>query len=268
MLLYAADALDEAERGALRAHLASGCPRCAGALAEAQATVAHLPMALDQHLPPADARDRLMRRVVADAASSRSAGPAGRARGIWLTLGAAAAVVLVVVGVTMRSITGNYRQRLAQVENAAEQARQDALQAQAASAAMRIELAHIRDENVQLRNVAALLGSSNLDMVKLASDQTSARGRIFWDRDKGKWHVQVFDLKPPPEGREFELWFITPDQRKLPAGTFRVDASGKGVHEVDVPKDIGPIALAAITDEPIGGALQPTGSIHLAGKVQ
>ncbi|MFN4241624.1 MAG: anti-sigma factor domain-containing protein [Tepidisphaerales bacterium] len=38
LLLYAIDALDASEREAVRAHLASGCPRCAALLAEAQAT--------------------------------------------------------------------------------------------------------------------------------------------------------------------------------------------------------------------------------------
>lgn len=36
--LYAVDALEASEREAVRAHLASGCPRCAALLAEAQAT--------------------------------------------------------------------------------------------------------------------------------------------------------------------------------------------------------------------------------------
>ena len=44
MLLYVTDGLEPAEAQELRAHLASGCPQCAGALAEAQATVGHLPM--------------------------------------------------------------------------------------------------------------------------------------------------------------------------------------------------------------------------------
>jgi anti-sigma-K factor RskA len=244
MLVYAADAdaLDAAERDALLAHLASGCPRCAGALAEAEATVAQLPLALDRVRPPKPARDRLMQRVLADASSAgatrRRSGAGGSSP--WLALAAAAAVILLLVSVVLSVMTQNYKQRLAVNES----------------------------ELVELRQIRKLLGSSNLDMLKLASTETRARGRIFWDHDNNRWRVEVFDLAPPAPGREFELWFITPDQQKIPAGTFRVDASGKGVHEVDVPKNIGPIALAAITDEPIGGVMQPTGSIHLAGKVE
>src|SRR5438552_9512135 len=63
MLLYVTESLDESERAELSAHLASGCPACAGALAEAQATVAHLPMTLPQQQAPKSARDRLLSRV-------------------------------------------------------------------------------------------------------------------------------------------------------------------------------------------------------------
>ena len=49
--------------------------------------------------------------------------------------------------------------------------------------------------------------------------------------------------------------------------TFNVDSSGSASLIVQVPTDIGPIALAAITDEPVGGVDAPTGKIQLAGKV-
>ncbi len=75
-------------------------------------------------------------------------------------------------------------------------------------------------------------------------------------------------MKPPPPGREFELWFITPEQKKVPAGTFGVDVDGKAELVVQMPADLGPVALAAITDEPLGGSPQPTGAIQLAGKVE
>ena len=44
--------------------------------------------------------------------------------------------------------------------------------------------------------------------------QPKASGRVFWDKDNGRWHVFVFDMKPLPPGKEYELWFITPEQKK------------------------------------------------------
>src|SRR4051812_29269494 len=113
MLVYAAaadaDALDGAEREALLAHVASGCRGCAGALAEAQATVAQLPLALDRISPPNQARDRLMQRVLADATSAgatRSRSRGGESGSSpWLALAAAAAVILFLVSVVLSVMT-------------------------------------------------------------------------------------------------------------------------------------------------------------------
>src|SRR5258706_12032724 len=57
------DGLEPAEAAALRAHLAGGCIRCASYLAEADATLNHLPYSLDPVPPAAEARDRLMARI-------------------------------------------------------------------------------------------------------------------------------------------------------------------------------------------------------------
>jgi hypothetical protein len=34
-----------------------------------------------------------------------------------------------------------------------------------------------------------------------------------------------------------------------------------------MPKDIGPVAIAAITDEPMGGVEQPTGKVHILAEL-
>ena len=47
----------------LRRHLAGGCTQCAGSLAEAQATWAALPLALDPQTPSPAVKVRLMERV-------------------------------------------------------------------------------------------------------------------------------------------------------------------------------------------------------------
>src|SRR5258706_15252899 len=63
MPLLLVDGLEPAEAAALRAHLATGCTRCAAYLAEADATLAYLPYALDPVAPTPAARERLMERV-------------------------------------------------------------------------------------------------------------------------------------------------------------------------------------------------------------
>jgi hypothetical protein len=65
----------------------------------------------------------------------------------------------------------------------------------------------------------------------------------------------------------YELWFVTPYGRKVPAGTFTPDEHGSAQLTVTLPKDVGPVAGAFVTDEPSVGTFQPTGAIQLSGKL-
>jgi len=49
---------------------------------------------------------------------------------------------------------------------------------------------------------------------------------------------------------------------------FNVDDKGRGSMVVDVPANMNNVAVAAVTDEPMGGMDQPTGHVQLAGQVQ
>src|SRR3954466_3784881 len=66
---------EPADAGALRAHLATGCTRCAAHLAEADATLGYLPYALDAAQPAPAAKQRLMARLGEHAAVAER--PAG-----------------------------------------------------------------------------------------------------------------------------------------------------------------------------------------------
>ena len=116
--------------------------------------------------------------------------------------------------------------------------------------------------------VREALLSRNLNVVDLGSDKNKAVGRLLIDVDKSKWLVFTVALPPLPADKTYELWFITPDQRKTSAGTFNVDLTGNGMISVQPPKDLGPVAGVAITDEPAGGVPAPTGSVQLVGKLQ
>ncbi|HZN54817.1 MAG TPA: anti-sigma factor [Candidatus Polarisedimenticolaceae bacterium] len=98
--------------------------------------------------------------------------------------------------------------------------------------------------------------------------QPQAAARIFWDEQRGIWHVYLANMKPADPGRTYQLWFITPDQTKVSAGTFDVGRRGAGEIVVRVPPSLGKIAMAAVTEEPAGGVPQPTGAIQLAGKLE
>jgi len=253
ILLYACESLDFDEKDEIAAHLLSGCPRCVGQLAEATAVLAHIPRLLDPIVPSPAVKERLMTAVARTRRSgSRETGgtttPA--ARWLWPVVAAGLAAGLTAIALLPSAL----RQRRAlESELATRTEHLRELEASVASA----------------REMIRTLRSPAVEVVALHAPgpQPKAAARIFWDRARGVWHFTVTNLEPPPPGKTYELWFITVDERKVPAGTFEVNASGEGSLEVEVPSDIGPIAVAAVTDEPAGGVPQPTGSIQLVGKL-
>ena len=275
LMLYAADALDPAERTALAAHLASGCPRCAGSLAEAEAVIGHLPMTLEPVAPSAGVRAGLLRRVAteprrasaAPAGAAESAprttpvipmpspgdrGPTRRPGADWLrpALAAIAAALVTAVALTVPGAQAR-RDLMAQVD------------------AQEREIVRLRQAVEASAETVRVLRSPAVRVVSLSGTgtQPQAAARVFWDTSRRTWHFYAAALKAPGPGRTYQLWFITPGQEKISAGTFDVDAQGEGSVEVAIPPGLDAIAVAAVTDEPAGGSPQPTGSIHLAGAI-
>jgi len=281
ILFHAGGAADTVESRTVLEHLSSGCPRCAGRLAEAEAALALLPLAVDPVTPSPDVKRRLMVKVAASPrASSGQAGsslraipsseaapgrgPAARGRGTapaplrpaplprWIPVALAAGLAAVVGGLAVYGPMQGERTQLR-----AELARQDA------------RIASLQEEVRQATTTMRLLRNPAIQVVSLGGTdpQKEAAGRIWWDRKKGEWTFYAANMKPAGPGKTYELWFITADEKKIPAGTFDVDAQGEGSLTTRVPEGIGEIALAAVTDEPAGGVDQPTGTIQLVGKI-
>jgi len=243
-LAYALGAAEADERAALESHLASGCPACAGHLAEARAVVGHLPLALTPVAPPARVRDRLLARARGGAPAGGRVLALGREWGRSLAAAAlAAAALLVVVVVPLGQ-------------------RQSALADELA--AQRTTIERLRAELGGAMQAVRLLESPRLELTLLASTGDSeAWGRLLRDEERRVWQLYAFALAPLPRGRTYELWLITADDRKIPAGIFDAGADGRASHRVSLAPAVGEVVATAVTDEPAGGSPQPTGSIRL-----
>lgn len=245
--------LPQDETAAVRAHLGTGCPRCAGRLAELGATLAMLPLALPTTDPPIAIRQRLMSRA-RDSAHAMKIAPAPQRRGrlwIWPVVGGAiAAAALIALGGAwlheQQSIT-----QLSRLLNDREQ-----------------QVADLRNALATEQETARAIRSPSALMVSLeGAARPTGQGRIFIDPLLGKWWFATRGLKPLSSGKIYEFWLIPSGQKPIPAGTFDVDASGVGYLSGRVPADIGASALAAVTDEPAGGVAQPTGQIQIKGAI-
>lgn len=274
ILLYAANALEEAERRELDGHLGSGCPRCAGVLAEVHTMMGLVPLALDPLAPDPAVRERLMARIDAEPSQSARWPTPGRVPPSrrWVPAAAAAAVTFLLVSLIfgmrqarLETELGRQETRIAQLEVALEEtaaleeivARQDT------------EIQRLRAGADRAMRTARLLRSSETEIVQLAGKAAGleASARLMWDRGQQVGHLFASGLKPAGPAKVYQLWFITKNDEKISAGTFEVDPTGEAELQMAVPPGIGAIAAAAVTDEPRGGSPQPTGSIQLVGAV-
>jgi hypothetical protein len=270
----------------LRRHLASGCPECAGYLAEAEATFNSIPLALDPVLPSPGLKQRLMDRL--DAAESgelgirapfepgRSTSPATetvrselaadslpiRLFRLFVPMAVAAGIAVVATHAFMTQ-QGN---RIAMQRN-------DSQRDLTASKLIILQQAHdidsLRDQFQSQAQVVEMLRSPDVKVTHLqpGKDQPSVTANLVSDAESHRWEFLATGMKPAAAGQTFEMWIIPKGGTPLPAGTFDLDAQGRAAVVVDLPKDFTGTATAAVTNEKTGGESSPKGQIQVAGTV-
>jgi anti-sigma-K factor RskA len=126
-----------------------------------------------------------------------------------------------------------------------------------------------RQEQLQAREatLSAIL-EPGVELYQLTSSGDPEPGiQLFWDRKRNSAIINGFRLKPVPDGKAYQLWFIK-DGKPVPSVTFKPEPTGQArVEQVPVPTD-GKVSAAAITVEPAGGSPQPTSPILLVGPLQ
>jgi hypothetical protein len=286
----AVDALDGEERERLLAHLA-GCAPCSAELASLRESAALLAFAAPARpMEPARSarlRARLLARAAEDRDSTTQAAPAppvlpsdgadvtliapppavpptapahreaevipitaARRRSPVLPWLAAAASLVLLLGVG--AYASSLRGRLASVE-----ARYAAAERERAELEQRV-----REREATL---AAVSGPTARVIEMAAARPAAPGGRMFWDPSTHRWTFFAHNLPAVRAGREYQLWLITADQQKIPAGTFRPDPRGNAVVEATYALPADALAAVAVTEEPAGGLPQPTGEILIVG---
>lgn len=247
--------LDEDERTAFEAHL-EGCARCRDAVAGQEAVVAELSAAVPVETPPPGLRARVLEAAFAE----RGRAPAGpvseqeddgfslqpsSAWAPWLAAAAGAAFAIWAGLANQRS--ADRADRLAGEIEAA-RATIDTLRLTAAS----------RDSML-----AALTGPS-VETATLTSTGSEPRVRLFWNRATEQLLVTAFELPPPPTGRTYQLWGLSPDAAPVSLGTFDTGPDGRAIALRSLGAGAS-YARSAVTEEPAGGSPQPTTEPFLVG---
>jgi hypothetical protein len=256
--------LEASRRAEVLAHLRSGCAECNSFLAETREAVAAAPFALEPIQPPADARDRLLERIAADAPSSRMrigpAQPAPRRFGIFQAL-AGGAIAAGIMAAIFWQAENRQRQELASLQAQLNDTRATIDQLKSRTD-LTNDAVRVMAERVQM------MQSPGVQMVSLegTKEQPKAKARAYWDADKKKVYFYAADVAPAPAGMAYELWIIDDKSNKIPAGMFTPDQIESGM-PMNVPGVSDAVVMFAVTQEPAKGSAQPTGAIQMAGKI-
>jgi Anti-sigma-K factor rskA/Putative zinc-finger len=290
----AVDALDGEERERLLEHLA-GCASCSAELESLRASAALLAFSAPPRPMEPARSDRVRARLLARAAEDRASvtqiapapplagddgdvtlvgappapaapppvmptrrepdvvpitsAPTRRRASILPWLAAAASLVLLVgVGLYAASL----RTRLATAE--------------ARYLAAARERGELERRVAEREATLAAISAPAARVIEMAAARPAAPGgRMFWDPATDRWTFFAHNLPAVREGREYQLWLITVDQRKIPAGTFRPDARGSAVMQATYALPADALAAVAVTEEPAGGLPQPSGAVVVAG---
>ena len=254
--LYAVGALTPSERIAFESHLAE-CEDCRADVRSFFAVADAMAQVVPQHDPPPSLRSQVLAAVGATdrpAARASTEGLRTRAFAPWL---AAAALLIVAVGLAVQ--TAALRSRVVDLERRLAQAiaRADANDRRVADAQ--------RATNVAQSQIAVLT-APDLRRIDLAGQSISPQssGRAFWSRTHGLVFT-ASNLPALPAGRTYQLWVLTAQPAPISAGLFKPDSGGRAAEMFNTPIDLPPPTGMAVTIEPDGGVPAPTGDKYLVG---
>lgn len=293
IILYAVGSLDRAELIAVREHLATGCPQCAGHLASAEATLGLVALSAmeDQPRVPSSAKAKLDRLISGESQEQVGAGeraglridgatvaPARRKVIWWPAAMAAVLAAAITSGILLPELSKQTKEmegvksEIAAVRGAKELADQqlaDAIKTRDALTAERNSgAAQLASAEKAKHELEQMLHSSQLVTLNLkgTDGDAEAKGMLLVDLQNGIWKFFATNLKPMPN-RQFEFWLITADGQKVPMGSFVTAENGEGTLGDKVPSPLPKLAMAAVSDEPMGSQpTAPTGTLHVMGE--
>jgi anti-sigma-K factor RskA len=277
--LYALGALSQHEARAFDTHLLEGCTACYAELEQFHQVLEMLGTAVAPATPPAYLRDLLAVRIEKEVSEAPAApgsvipfpekptpvsetpapAPRGFARSVlpW----AAAAALLIGLAYTFTS----WRSERQSLQAALGQERERAAQSAGQNANLKDELARLSALSDELTQITSVLSSPKWRVIPLIGQAPApdSLAKVYWDVQGSRWVVTA-DLPPAPQGKVYQLWFVTPTA-KISAGLIRPDKSGHGFLVLPFPSNAAQLAAAAITLEPEGGSEQPTPPIYVLG---
>ncbi len=122
------------------------------------------------------------------------------------------------------------------------------------------------------QTIAELRASKDLSNLRVAvlgallKEEPKAVAVSLWDDKSQSGELIVENMTPLPSDKDYELWVIDPQYATpVAAGTFQVDAEGKGRVQFKANQPIKTAGKFAVTREAKGGSPTPKGTMVLIG---
>jgi type II secretory pathway component PulM len=281
--LAALEQLDPQEADALREHLRTGCVECDLELREFEHAVAMLALAGETQASTtaSAAEDHVAKKLDARLASPAAATTEAaaevpsqvaieeppRRKGVskisfGFAMAAALLLALYSAGVTQRlvAVQQEYQDQLAALES-----RFATVQAQAKNAELKAAALLLKaPESGQLEKV---LDAPDLRIARLApvGPASQAHALVALSKVNGTAVIRVGGLPRAPEGKTYEMWWITRQKGPVPAGLFNVQDGQEVVAQIEPPPSGQRVMAGAVTLESASGAQKPSGEMYLKG---
>jgi anti-sigma-K factor RskA len=254
--LYALGALDDAERKAFEAHLAS-CADCAEQLAAARGRIAILAFAAPPVDPSPGVKETLMRQVIASAegpggsfASVKHEPSDGGIFARWWAVLLPAATAFALATILLWLHNEQLNRQLADLRNTIQQQQQ---------------------ELAETRHQADLIAARETLVVPLWSQKGAPEGhgeghaRVLYNAKEG---MMTYDgwLPSAPADKSYQLWLVPMNGAPISAGVFNPQNGEMSHMMMKLPAGVTAKEFA-VSLEPAGGMPHPTGPMVLVGPI-
>ncbi|HSU97372.1 MAG TPA: anti-sigma factor [Gemmatimonadaceae bacterium] len=129
------------------------------------------------------------------------------------------------------------------------------------------QVAQLRVSVAQKDSLISALTGMHTRVIDLMSYADAApMARMFWDQKKQMFIMYASNVKPPAQGKVYQVWLIARGTTTpVSVGTFMPDSTGSAVVSARHPMEPGTLRRVAVTEEPDGGMPAPTGPVMFAG---
>src|SRR5262245_2094533 len=225
--IYALGALDGRELQDFEAHLVTDCEICRTYLRETHETLNLLHRSLQLSTPSAAVKNRVLQQIAGEKVVPVTAARENQTRRWQKITGAIAAGI---IGIVLTGTSYNHRYSL------------------------------------HSSVIDLLRDPATRDLPLYGTGPTpEAKGRFLWN-ESGEGHIFATNLPTATEGKMYAVWTIAQSSSPRYVGAITTDAKGQGGLHIRSTRGDKPVEVFAVTLEPIGTTVAPTGPMVLVSK--